>query len=221
MSKINLLQYTTIIFDCDGVIFDSNQLKSDAMYSVLLKYDIDSANQFRPFFNKNFGRSRSFFIESFIKDYYKVPFTKVLFDEIEFYYAQQCFELYKTAEFTLGFYDFLNQMYDKKNLYIASGSNQSELKDIFKLRELDSFFCQIWGSPKNKSLILKDVLDREKGKCLFIGDSEHDFNCSKENNIDFLLLKNYSITQKSILDYIESQCEYAIDSFMELVTDYD
>ena len=38
MSKINLLQYQTLIFDCDGVVLNSNKIKTQAFYDVAKVY---------------------------------------------------------------------------------------------------------------------------------------------------------------------------------------
>ena len=55
-----LSKYDVIIFDCDGVIFDSNKLKIDAMRESLDSLSIrqDVVEQCCSFFAKNFGKSR-------------------------------------------------------------------------------------------------------------------------------------------------------------------
>ena len=44
----------------------------------------------------------------------------------------------------------------------------------------------------NKSLLIKNVLKSMKldaKKCIYIGDTEGDFNASRDNNIDFIFAK--------------------------------
>ena len=35
---INLKKYKTLVFDCDGVILDSNRIKTEAFYRTTQKY---------------------------------------------------------------------------------------------------------------------------------------------------------------------------------------
>ncbi|RAP27110.1 hypothetical protein DID74_00825 [Candidatus Marinamargulisbacteria bacterium SCGC AG-333-B06] len=217
MSKINLSDYSLIILDCDGVIFDSNILKSKAMHHVTSTYDQLAANKFNVFFNAHFGKTRSFFIKSFITKFYKVPYTQVLYNEINNLYSKKCFELYKQAHFTDEVLSFLNQVSKTCQLYIASGSHQLELRKIFKYRNIDHFFSGIFGAPELKVNIIKNILSIEKKSSLFIGDSYHDFECAQENKINFLLLKKYAVTNKKILNKIELQCKYSYDTFKDLL----
>ena len=55
---INANNYQVLIFDCDGVIIDSNQMKSDAFYNVIKPISISHAEDLRKFNIKNGGKSR-------------------------------------------------------------------------------------------------------------------------------------------------------------------
>jgi len=57
--------YDLLIFDCDGVILDSNTLKIDAMRSALTEFDIttEEANRCALFFAENFGKSRFYHVD--------------------------------------------------------------------------------------------------------------------------------------------------------------
>ena len=51
--------YKTMIFDCDGVLLDSNSAKSDAFYKVALPYGDNCARELLNFHKKNGGISRN------------------------------------------------------------------------------------------------------------------------------------------------------------------
>ena len=40
---MDISQYATLIFDCDGVILDSNKIKTTAFYNTALPYGEDAA----------------------------------------------------------------------------------------------------------------------------------------------------------------------------------
>ena len=50
---INANNYQVLIFDCDGVLIDSNQMKSDAFYNVIKPISISHAEDLREFNIKN------------------------------------------------------------------------------------------------------------------------------------------------------------------------
>ena len=69
---INANNYQVLIFDCDGVLIDSNQMKSDAFYNVIKPISISHAEDLREFNIKNGGKSRyikfNYIIEKIKKD---------------------------------------------------------------------------------------------------------------------------------------------------------
>ena len=61
--------YDVIIFDCDGVILDSNNLKIKAMEAALLKSNFpkNKIKKSIKFFNDNFGMSRFYHVDYFVE----------------------------------------------------------------------------------------------------------------------------------------------------------
>ena len=58
MSKIDLSHYQTLIFDCDGVILNSNQIKTEAFYNVAKIYGHPAAQALKEYHILNGGISR-------------------------------------------------------------------------------------------------------------------------------------------------------------------
>ena len=50
--------YKTVIFDCDGVLLNSNNLKTKCFYKTVLPYGYSEADDFKRFHIENFGLSR-------------------------------------------------------------------------------------------------------------------------------------------------------------------
>ena len=64
---MKLQDYKTIVFDCDGVILNSNKVKSDAFSTVAKKYGEDEAKKLVSYNKKNGGVSRYLKFQYFIQ----------------------------------------------------------------------------------------------------------------------------------------------------------
>ena len=87
-----------------------------------------------------------------------------------------------------------------------------EILEIVRLLGIEELFNEIYGSPLEKSLVIRNELKDKKDyyKCIMIGDSHNDLFAAKENNIDFLLRKTpYNISLQnqshivSIKDFVD------------------
>ena len=74
--------YEVLIFDCDGVILDTNKLKVSAFKKVLNEFGISHVQKFLNYFKRNFGRSRYIHVKYFIEDILKRTFDEELYNRI-------------------------------------------------------------------------------------------------------------------------------------------
>lgn len=190
-----IANYDVYIFDCDGVILDSNQLKIDAMRNALESIVNDSVQVSKcvDYFRNNFGRSRFHHIDIFVEQFLLLDTTlqTEVKESILKAYSYQCKSLYLKAELTPGFIDFIGRL--KGNKYIASGSEQQELRDVFATRKLDTYFNDIYGSPTKKSDLVANILALNSDKsAVMFGDAISDLEASQINDIDFIAYTPFS-----------------------------
>lgn len=190
-----IANYDVYIFDCDGVILDSNQLKIDAMRNALELIVNDSLQVSKcvDYFRNNFGRSRFHHIDVFVEQFLLVntSFKAEVKERILNAYSYQCKSLYLKAELTPGFIDFIGLLKGKK--YIASGSEQQELRDVFTTRKLDTYFNDIYGSPTKKLDLVANILTLNSDKsAVMFGDALSDLEASQLNDIDFIAYTPFS-----------------------------
>lgn len=183
-----IYNYDLYIFDCDGVILDSNALKVKAMRGALsaLPFSSELINQCVDYFYNNFGKSRFHHVAYFLDYILDIEEVNRAYIEQQLLkdFSSQCRTLYMTAELTPNFLDFIESLPGRK--YVASGSEQSELREVFKNRGLDKYFIQVYGSPIKKSDIIKNILGIESNAlAVMIGDAVSDFEASQFNGIDF------------------------------------
>ena len=71
MMHIN--EFKTIIFDCDGVILNSNNLKTQAFYDIALEWGSDIADEFVLYHRRHGGLSRYVKFNHFIENILRLP----------------------------------------------------------------------------------------------------------------------------------------------------
>ena len=47
-----MIKYNTIVFDCDGVILNSNAIKTEAFRNILSNYDLKAVDEFIDYHKK-------------------------------------------------------------------------------------------------------------------------------------------------------------------------
>ena len=201
MHHIN--DYDVYVFDCDGVILDSNSLKIEAMKKALSSRfsDEEQISRCVTYFGDNFGKSRFHHIDIFVNEILYVAdedaeSTKELILQK---YSEECKKLYLKAEITPGFIKFISSLDGKK--YVASGSEQKELREIFHQRGLYIHFNEVFGSPTSKYELIKTILKWEGSRnAVMFGDSESDLTSAMKNEIDFIFYSPFSTVRARMLE---------------------
>ena len=186
--------YSTIIFDCDGVLFDSNQLKTEAFRQVLSAYPKELVDEFVAYHQRNGGISRYVKLRSFLEDFLKKEYKEEQLENLLRRFGEACVSLYEAADLTPGCLDVLSALHPDTSLYVASGSDESELRQVFAKKHIAHFFDGIYGSPKTKDESVSEILLKvpEKGEILFIGDAESDWKAAQNHEIDFIFMSQFS-----------------------------
>ena len=202
---INIDKYDFFIFDCDGVILDSNKLKSDAFSEALPDESPDLVEEFVAYHKNNGGISR---YEKF--KYYFEDMKKQVNAEIEITNALNNFaaivsEGLLKCNYIPGVVELIGELFNlNKRLFVVSGSDEKELIQVFRKRGIDYYFENIYGSPANKKENTRKVVESlNEGKIgIFFGDSKSDYDASKKFGLDFVFVKGYSewVNDLKILD---------------------
>jgi len=192
--KNSIDQYSTIVFDCDGVLLDSNRIKSEAFYKTSVCYGEEIAQLLVDYNAKNGGISRikkfEYLLNNLIKPGQKGPNLEQLLDS----FAEQM----KTALLSCKVASGINKLRKKtitSKWMIVSGGMQKELKSVFNsLGMINLFDGGIFGSPETKLNILKREVNNGNIKfpALYIGDSKYDYIVSKSVGLDFVFLTDWT-----------------------------
>lgn len=190
---IDIKKYSTIVFDCDGVVLNSNNLKTQAFYKATEVYGSDLAKMLTQYHVVNGGISRYKKFDYFFKHILgKEPLPEEMKDVLEKFSCEVtngllgCEKSQSLAR--------LKRYTDGANWLIVSGGDQAELRQIFEARNIAKYFDGgIYGSPDTK----EDILLREKeanirNPALFIGDSKYDYEVANKYGLDFLFVSDWS-----------------------------
>ena len=183
------MKYKHLIFDFDGVLVESNEIRFDGFRLLFKNYPQDQVERLVLYAKINGGLSRYEKIKYFFKQIRNEPIRD---DNVQLL-AKQYSELVKQkvidAEPVKGSLEFLSNHKNNYDFAVVSGSDQEELRDVCKARKIDHFFLEILGSPTSKESNIALLLTKMgwgRKSCLFIGDSINDFDAARANGIDFI-----------------------------------
>lgn len=189
-----LKRYRNIVFDCDGVVLDSNKLKTEAFYQAGLVYGKAAAEALVRYHQCHGGISRYIKFEYFLSEIVARPYGKAEMGEILSRYANLVSDGLLACTVAPGLSQ-LRKAVPESRWMIVSGGDQGELRRIFINRGLDTMFdCGIFGSPDPKNIIL--AREQKQGNLvspsLFIGDSLLDYQCAVDAGLDFIFLSDWT-----------------------------
>lgn len=192
---VNVYEYDIFIFDCDGVILDSNKLKSNAFAESLPNEPPDLVAEFVEYHKKNGGISRYEKFRYYFKNMKKQIKAEAEIDKALNTFAAIVSEGLLNCNYVSGVKKFIEKLFNlNKRLFVVSGSDENELIQVFKKRGIDHYFEKIYGSPENKIENTNKVIynNNKMKKVLFFGDSRSDYNASKTFDLDFVFVKEFS-----------------------------
>ncbi|MFC5739253.1 HAD family hydrolase [Sinirhodobacter huangdaonensis] len=184
----------TFLFDCDGVVFDSNRVKTEAFREATLPFGAAAAEAMVTYHTANGGVSRYLKFRHFLKDILKTEVTDAALDSLLSAYAGAVREGLATCAVTPGL-DALRAHVPDSRWCIVSGGDQAELREVFAARGLDRLFdVGIFGSPDSKEVILERLVSGGvvPERAVFIGDSRYDHVAAEKFGIPFVFASNWS-----------------------------
>ena len=194
--QIELKKYKTIVFDCDGVILDSNVVKTEAYFRTAknLGATDKQAQALVDYHVRLGGISRYHKFDWYVREILKQSATEK---------AIQIFldEFSRELEVGLMHCAIADSLQELRNAtanakwMILSGGDQQEIRDLFVKRNLaDLFEGGLFGSPDNKDTVL--AREKDSGNlqlpALFIGDSKYDHKASTAAGLDFIFVSDWT-----------------------------
>lgn len=178
----------SIIFDFDGVILQSAEVKTAAFAKLFADWP-DHVGDIVALHERHAGISRYEKFDRIYRDILRIPLS----DETRIQLGQSFSDLalteVKTCPMVAGALEFLESRSAGLPCFIASGTPEAELHDILAHRRLAHLFREAHGSPKKKGAISRDIMARHRLQpeaILFVGDAMTDYDAAAELSVSFL-----------------------------------
>ena len=195
-----------IVFDFDGTLVDSTQLKYDA-YFELFDDSEHHDETIRGVLSEMYEESRFIIIEKILQRIgngeepdliAKLDPLAEQYNDIVLAGAKSCPEL-PGAEM------ILTSLAQKYRLYVSSTTPEASLREIVDFRGWRGYFVDVFGYPRQKSTTLRQIMERENEtgrQVLVVGDGESDRKSAVENGCFFLHVGD-SFNFSNLDNYIE------------------
>ncbi len=177
-----------VIFDFDGVILESTEVKNDTFRAMFKRYP-DLVEDIVAYHVENGGISR--FIK--FRHIYSNMLGEELTPEQERLLGEQFSELslerVLNVPYVAGAKEFLEACRADYLLFVASGTPQKELELVVNERGMTHYFDGVYGSPRAKTEIITGIRAEHglgKNEVVFVGDANSDRLAAREAEVEFV-----------------------------------
>ncbi len=202
-----------IVFDFDGVILESAQIKTETFADVVKDYPKPQADAFVAYHMTHMGISRHVKFRYFIEEILKQSYSQETEQELADKFSEIAFSRIMECPFVPGAKEFLERNYKTYELYVASGTPEEELRQIVEGRKLFPYFKQIYGTPMKKEEIVEEICRTygyQKEQMVFVGDASTDRNAARNTGLRFIG-RNTKDNTESFKDV-----KYKVDNLLQI-----
>lgn len=183
------LKYKAIIFDFDGVLADSVDIKGKAFRKMYEHHGDEIADRVYDHHMKNGGVSRREKFVVYEKEFFDKDLSPAELEKMCQKFSDIVTSMVIEADEITGAAYFLEKYQEKLPLHVASATPYDELIDIIRKRKMQGYFKSIKGSPAKKSdnilaILQDDGLEPED--VVMIGDSKTDYDAALTAGVDFI-----------------------------------
>jgi len=186
---MHLYRYDAIVFDFDGTLVQSNEIKTQAFGELYKKHGENIVQQIIAYHKEHEGISRFVKFCYWHKDLLGLPYTKEIGENLSRAYSKLVFDAVVQAPYVEGVLEFLKKHYQQIPLFVASGTLEPELREIIKHRSILHFFQEVFGSPATKTEILQRIVAKynfSPEQVLMVGDTLTDWEGAQGVGAEFI-----------------------------------
>ena len=179
-----------VIFDFDGTICNSANVKTDAFYDLYLEEQgPEFATRVREYHLHHAGVSRFTKIEYIEEHMLGHPCTEERLHEVADRFGAIVTDRVVSAQLIPGVADFFGRYVGTVPLVVASAAPTEELRFIVAARGIGSWFDEVQGSPTSKPEIIASYLKSRKvtgERTVIVGDQFSDLEAASANTVMFV-----------------------------------
>lgn len=185
-------EYRVFLFDCDGVLLDSNPAKTAAFREILAGYPAAMVDRFVAEHRAAGGVSRYAKLRRFFTELVPVQDPERAVADAAARYSVASRAALADVPLVPGVTRLLARL--RAPAYVVSGADQGEVRDVLAQRGLDSAFADILGSPtpKEDNVAALAAAGRLTTPGLFFGDARKDMDVAEAHGLDFVFVSGFS-----------------------------
>lgn len=179
----------TIIFDFDGVLVESFDIKTIAFARL---FEVEGDNVVRrvvEYHRAHGGVSRYEKFRYYYRELLKRELTEERFQELCSRFSELVLQEVVKSPYVLGAKEFLDTHASRIPCFVTSATPEQELLAIIRQRGMEHYFRGIYGAPKSKSDAVEEILVQENIEpleALYVGDAFADYDAAVKNQIHFV-----------------------------------
>lgn len=178
-----------LVFDFDGVIVNSNSIKTKS-FIKLYSNNKNSIKKIINFHEKKTALNRFKKIEYINKNIIKKDFSRDKINEYIMNFNNISETFLKNVKYLPGLLNFLKNNKKGNIFLINSAAPKKELVKFIRNKIIKNYFKGIYGSPQTKLQNFKEIFEKYNkynvSHFLYFGDSASDYLIAKKYNIDFI-----------------------------------
>lgn len=178
-----------IIFDFDGVIVESTDIKTGAFARLFEAYGKKIVHKVVVYHLKNAGVSRYEKFKYIYKEILKQKLCRGDFDVLCRRFASLVLDSVVNASYVKGARSFLERYSKTYKCFVVSATPHREINEIIRRRKMQAFFRGIYGAPLKKREAVRRILIRQHigpREAIYLGDALSDYNAARDNSVDFI-----------------------------------
>lgn len=207
-----------VIFDFDGVILESAEIKTEAFLELFDEYP-EHQDAILNHHIEHQGVTRYDKFRWIYKNLLKLEYNEKREKELGQNFSDLVFNKIMEADPVPGAIELLKKLEDEVPTFVASGTPDEELNSIIKGRSLTTYFDEVFGSNRTKEEIIKLIQETHgftNSELLFIGDATSDYKAAKATDLHFVARNTPRMTE-----YWQKEEIDPVDDLMEIYERYD
>jgi phosphoglycolate phosphatase-like HAD superfamily hydrolase len=201
-----------LIYDFDGVICDSVNVKTEAFASIYQEFGEDIVEKVVLYHLEHGGVSRFEKFKYWHKLFLDIELDESQIQELSERFSALVLEKVINAPYLPGALEFIQKNSAKYLQFICTGTPENEIIFITGEKNIQSFFNGMFGSPTKKTQIINKILLENKlfpNEVVFFGDAVTDYKAALDTAVNF-------VGVGTALNFLPSNHINRVEDFLQL-----
>jgi phosphoglycolate phosphatase-like HAD superfamily hydrolase len=203
---------TDLIFDLDGTIVQSNELKRSAFLAALGPMTPETADAIDEIYRRHVALNRRELFRNVFREVKLGALSEDRLDELDKAYSNFYLTHLDSVTVSKGFATFHERFKNRYRLSIVSNAPQQEILPTLQALKMEDWFLKVYGYPTRKATAIREILDDytlNPENALYVGDTVEDRIVAEAIGIRFCVINPDDIPPEMSSDSVSSFDELA------------